>query len=157
MKGVAQQTACDLWSPTVVDELGCLLEEEGEADEMLAPMHAAGGERYVPFSSVMDSGASDHVTPADGAKSIQHEGEQKLPLVTGDGSAAHMVYQVAAVRRPLTSIAKLCDRGNRVMFGRGGGIVQNLQTGKVTPFRREGSIYMLDTWVDLKSPFGGRG
>ena len=78
-------------------------------------------------------------------------------MYTDAGDHANMTYQVAEVRRPLTSIAKLCDRGNRVVFGRGGGIIQNLKTGKTTHFRREGSIYVLDMWIDTQGPFGRRG
>ena len=70
-----------------------------------------------------------------------------------------MTVQVAEVKRPLTSVGRICDRGNRVIFGRGGGVVQNLRTGNITKFRRDGGIYVLDMWVDRmnKHPFGGQG
>ena len=131
------------------------------------------------FSPVTDSGSSDHVTSksafpelqvtpseksmrghvygAAGGKGIPNEGELYIPLRTMDGWKAGQLYQVAEVRRPLCSIAKLCDNGNRVLFGRGGGIVQNLRNGHCTPFRREGSIYVMDLYVDVDAPFRGPG
>ena len=83
-------------------------------------------------------------------KSIPNEGQQELPLVTNDGLAAPMTYQVADVRKTLCSISKVCDRGNRVIFGRRGGVVQNMSSGVITPFRREGGIYILDMWLDCE-------
>ena len=153
-------------------------EYEGER-AMLAQAEQDGQGRYIKFSSVMDSGASDHVVSrnvipevpvrpsagprrgqiysAAGGKGIPNEGEQELPLVTNDGCPATLVYQVAEVRRPFCSIARLCDRGNRVVFGRGGGVVQNRRTGRCTPFQRDGSIYVLDLWFDTQTPFRRRG
>ena len=98
-----------------------------------------------------------HIYGSVGGKSIPNEGEQYIPLQTLDGWKAGQVYQVAEVRRPLCSMAKLCDSGNRVSFGRGGGIVQNMRNGHCTPFRREGSIYVMDFYVDLDAPFRGPG
>ena len=160
-------------------------EEEGD---FLAPMQGTSlpampyfqtEPRYRKFSSVMDSGASDHVLSkeevpemavkpsagsvrgqkyaAAGGVGINNEGEVDLPLFTNAGMPAPLTYQVAQVRRPLTSIARLCDRGNRVTFGRGGGVVQNFSTGNCTNFRREGSIYMMDLVLDTHSPFGRQG
>ena len=159
-----------------------LFEDTGygeEDEELLAPMQGSNKERYVHVPAVVDSGASDHcinravapevpirsspgsrrgqVYSAAGGKGIHNEGEQELPLVTDDGLAAPLVFQVAEVRKPLCSVARLCDRGNRVIFGRGGGVVQNLHNGTCTRFKRQGSIYMLDFWLDSEAPFQRRG
>ena len=81
-----------------------------------------------------------------------NEGEQHLALYTDDWESANLTYQVTDVRRTLTSVAKLCDRGNRVVFGKSGGVVQNLRNGKCTPFQRQGGIYVLEMWLDLQPP-----
>ena len=149
--------------------------QSNEGEDILAQMqgHAAGSYTHIP--AVVDSGASDHcinrstvpevpimpspgsrrgqVYSAAGGKGIDNEGEQCLPLVTSDGSSAPLVFQVAAVRKPLCSVARLCDRGNRITFGRSGGVVQNLRNGKCTRFKREGSIYVMDFYMDPESPF----
>ena len=124
---------------------------------------------WVKMRSVVDSGAADHVTnretapgvkvcPSPGSRRgqkyvaasgerIPNEGEQNLCVVTEAGAPAQMKYQITDVTRTLTSVAKLCDRGNRVTFGRGGGVIQNLKTGQMTSFKRSGGIYTLDVWV----------
>ena len=90
-----------------------------------------------------------------------NQGEQTLALYTDEWDPASLVYQVTDVRRTLTSVAKLCDRGNRVVFGKGGGVVQNLRNGKCTAFKREGGIYILEMWLDIQpdqdAPFQRRG
>ena len=58
-----------------------------------------------------------------------------------------MKYNIADVSRPLNSISEICDGGNQVVFGRGGGIIYNLETGRETYFNREGGIYILDFHV----------
>ena len=83
-------------------------------------------------------------------KGIENEGEVALPLFSAEGVYSPMTYQVADVRKPLTSVSRLCDEGNRVVFCRGGGIIQNLNTAACTPFWREGNIYILNMWIDLE-------
>ena len=58
-----------------------------------------------------------------------------------------MTYQVAEAKKTLCPVGKLCDRGNRVIFGKMGGVIQNMHNGSVTPFRREGGIYVMGLWL----------
>ena len=124
---------------------------------------------WVKVSSVVDSGAADNVTnrqtapkvpvrPSEGSRrgqkyvaangeKIMNEGEQELQVVTEEGAKANVKYQITDVKRPLMSVGKLCDRGNRVIFGRGGGVIHNVRTGTVTSFKRSGGIYTVDLWV----------
>ena len=79
-------------------------------------------------------------------------GEQKLGVVLDNGGETMIKYQIADVSRALNSITEICDAGhpdfgNHVTFGRRGGIVVNLETGKTTHFQRENNIYCLDYWV----------
>ncbi len=128
-----------------------------------------GGEEYVRTAMVMDSGSVDHVCARDVAPEIpvqpsagsrrgqefvtasggrmRNDGKQALQVLTEEGAAAEMEFQVTGVKRPLCSVGRLCDRGNRVVFGRGGGVVHNLSSGRLTPFRRSGGIYVLDVHV----------
>ena len=154
-----------------------ILEADSESDvnddEVNTFQAASGQERWTQMSMVMDSGSADPVMSAKVApgipirssagsrrgqrysaangRKIENEGEQHLSLFTSDGLPAPMTVQIADVKRPLCSVARLCDRGNRVVFDARGGAVQNLRTGVVTKFRREGGIYMLDLWLDQKS------
>ena len=47
----------------------------------------------------------------------------------------------------LASIAGICDKDNEVNFRKNGGDIVNCRTGKKTPFRRLGNIYVMDAWV----------
>ena len=85
---------------------------------------------------------------------MPNEGEKHLHIVTDDGSAAQIPWQVTGVRKPLMSVSKLCDRGNRVTFGRGGGVIYNVQTGQLTPFHRNGGVYTLGLWVKQNNNAG---
>ena len=59
----------------------------------------------------------------------------------------NVLFQVAEVTKPLVSVSALCEKGNRVIFGKAGGIVQNLQTGRETPFYKRNGIYVLSMWL----------
>ena len=47
----------------------------------------------------------------------------------------------------LASIAGFCDAGNEVLFKVNGGVIRNLKSGKETPFRRLGNIYVMDAYI----------
>ena len=119
-------------------------------------------------TSVVDSGAAEHVASSETAPNVRimpsagsrrgqkyitakgdvmvNEGEQSLKVMTEEGATTDITFQITDVRRPLCSVGKICDRGNRVVLGRGGGI-HNVGTGRLTPFRRRGNIYAVDFWV----------
>ena len=78
---------------------------------------------------------------------MANEGEQSLKVMTEEGATTDITFQITEMRRPLCSTGKICDRGNRFVFGRGGGVIHNLGTGRLTPFRRRGNIYALDFGV----------
>ena len=58
-----------------------------------------------------------------------------------------MLFQIADVSKPLVSVSAICERGNRVVFGRGGGFILNLESGEQTPFFRQNGIYVLEMWL----------
>ena len=151
------------------------LDMDDEPDDHDDPMYAVAGPwsrdggEWLKVASVVDSGAAEHVTSRDMAPGVRitpsagsrrgqtyvaangdamaNEGEQALTVLTEEGAMADMTFQITDVRRPLCSVGKICDRGNRVIFGRGGGVIHNLSSGRLTPFKRRGNIYALDLWV----------
>ena len=60
--------------------------------------------------------------------------------------------------RPLMSVAKLCEMGNRVVFGAAGGAILNSQTCEVTPFQKEDGVYDFEMAIPplAESPFARR-
>ena len=45
------------------------------------------------------------------------------------------------------SVSAICFKGNRVIFGKSGGVIQNIATGQEIPFERQGGIYALGIWI----------
>ena len=133
--------------------------------------------RWVKVSSVVDSGASTAVAPpsmapnvpivpSEGSKrgqkwtsaskhKLKNLGQQSIHACTESGSMTDVLFQVAEVSKPLISVSALCERGNRVIFGRAGGVVQNIRTGRQTPFYRQNGIYVLSLWMldEPEEPF----
>ena len=119
--------------------------------------------------SVVDSGASEPVAPPTMAPNavirssagsrrgqkytsaskhkLPNLGEQLLNAVTESGTETNVLFQIADVSRPLVSVSAICEMGNRVIFGKTGGVVQCLTSGKETPFHRKNGIYVLSMWI----------
>ena len=153
----------------------CPLYEEHDDDDEDGPSHLLGTWRqeadggWVRIEGVMDSGATVPVAPptmcpnskireSEGSRrgmcytsaskhKLPNLGEQHLAAQTEAGEDTSVLFQIADVSRPLISVSAICEMGNRVIFGRGGGVVQNLATGAETPFYRKNGIYHLNLWV----------
>ena len=126
-------------------------------------------EEWQPLSIIIDSGAAETVIPhtcvADhpvwetaASKSgvcyssatnepIPNLGEQKVPLVTQEGSLRIMTCQVAPVHRPLGSVRRMCQAGHKVIFDEAGSYIENKRTGEINWLREENGNYVLDVSV----------
>ena len=78
---------------------------------------------------------------------LKNLGQQQIQACTEDGDPTSVLFQIADVTKPLVSVSSICERGNRVIFGRSGGVVKNLQTGREIPFYRKNGIYVLSLWL----------
>ena len=127
------------------------------------------GKRWIKVESVVDSGAAAPVAPPSMAPNVQvvpsegsrrgqkwttaskHKisnlGQQRIHACTESGNPTDVLFQIAEVGKPLVSVSALCEKGNRVIFGRAGGVVQNVATGAETPFYRKNGIYVLSLWL----------
>ena len=79
-----------------------------------------------------------------------NEGEKTIKFYAKPSLKAakrKLTFQVAKVNKMLASVAGFCDANNEVMFRKHGGIIRNLDTGKITPFRRHGNIYLMDAYI----------
>ena len=137
-----------------------LIDEDADGGELYGSEWRQEPEgEWVKVESVMDSGASAPVAPptmapkapirpSEGSRrgqkytsaskhKLPNLGEQLLRAVTEDGAETSVLFQIADVSRPLVSVSAICEMGNRVIFGKGGGAVQNLATGRETPFHRK--------------------
>ena len=159
--------ACPLFEePRLKEEAAMTNEEE--------PEHFKVDENgWTQVRGVMDSGASKsvcqpHMAPhyslqesvgsksgrafkCAGKTSIPNLGQKHFDIMSLDESVGKARYQVADISRPLNSVSEICDGGGRhgpqVTFGRTGGVIYNLDTGKETYFEREEGIYILELWI----------
>ena len=123
----------------------------------------------------IDSGAAEHVvgprdlphipvgpcrrhvqyTMANGQKA-SNRGEQHVMAITQDGHEIAFKAQVTDVHRPLMSVSRICDKGNRVVFESDGGYIESLATGEKIHVRRDHNVYRLQVEVP-KSGFTRQG
>ena len=102
-----------------------------------------------PQFAIEDTAASRagvYYTSADGGK-IANVGQQNLPVALENGVRTVATFQVADVSRPLMSVGKVCEMGNRVLFGAGGGYILNIATGNATPFYKRDGVYIFTMWI----------
>ena len=134
------------------------------------------GYGWYPLNVTIDSGACDHVVPpnlidpsqvkvteavrqgvhyttANGSK-LANLGEIEVEGVTDDQTCLNLTFQVAAVKKSLGSVRKICDAGNRVVFENisdvQGGYVEDTTTGARTPINFEGGTYGVTLWRLMK-------
>ena len=78
---------------------------------------------------------------------IPNLGQQNIDFITDEGRPLRGQYQVAEVNRALLSVGKICDNNKRVIFGKNGGAILCLKTGRTTSFLRQNGVYLLNMWV----------
>ena len=81
-------------------------------------------------------------------KGVVEANQQRLMAMTEAGDPTEVLFQIADVSKPLMSVSAICEKGNRVIFGKAGGVVQNVKTGRLIPFQRENGIYVLSLWLE---------
>ena len=85
---------------------------------------------------------------------MPNQGEKKFAMMTPEGNWAEATFQVADVTRPLCSVTKICDKGNRVVFLENGGYIENLQTNDRMKVRVLNDVYVFDVELDDWRPQG---
>jgi len=125
----------------------------------------------------VDSGASEsvvsdemltRVTTVEGdamKKGVQYEvadgtlipnlGEKKFIAVSDNGVARQMRAQVCEVNKPLLSVHRVVQAGNRVVFAASGSYVEDEQTGETMELVEKGGVYMLKLWAKAQG-FSGQ-
>ena len=80
-------------------------------------------------------------------ETIDNEGEKRFYAVTEDGEARRIVAQVCDVNKPLLSVRRALEGGNRVVFEKGASYIENTATGKVTWMEEKEGMYVVRLWV----------
>ena len=148
----------------------CKLDDVHEAGD--ATYHIDEDE-HVPskwqrFSAVVDSGAAENVIPLHicehveikptersiagigfrgaGGDRICNHGQREIKVKMADGKKGNSTWQVADVKRPLMSVAKMISAGNQVhLDGSNPRVVR--PKGDVIPLRKTGNVFLMDLWV----------
>ena len=80
---------------------------------------------------------------ANGSK-MPNVGERKVHFKTIDGGMSSVVFQVTNAKKPLVSVSKIVQKGNRVVFDQSSSYIENLKTGKKFPIELLNGTYQLD-------------
>ena len=88
-----------------------------------------------------------YTTAGSSQSPVKNLGERTLTLDVG-GEARSLRAQVADVRKPLISVAEMCDAGHDVHFlSNGRAYSVHAASGKVTPFTRRKGVFELEATV----------
>ena len=71
-------------------------------------------------------------------------GEKKVFFRTKDGGTSSVVFQVTHARKPLASLSRIVQKGNRVVFGGDESYIENVGTGRRVPITFENGTYHMD-------------
>ena len=139
----------------------------------LAPVQQ-GQPEWVPMEVAVDSGASETVFPTDAlpgidlqpsdssrrgvtykvanGQEIPNLGQKTVRGVTHDeGIARTITAQVADVKQPLMSVARLVQAGHRVVFDAPGAYIEQKDSRERIWLHEQGGMYMLKLWVNSTS------
>ena len=94
---------------------------------------------------------------------IKNDGEYDFPFVTEEGNEQVVTMQIAEVNKALGSVAYFVDSKYRVTYdtdddtGQDISMMVHKPSGKVTRFRRERNIWILDAYAPSESVFSRPG
>jgi hypothetical protein len=117
----------------------------------------------------IDSGASENVIsekmapqvkvqPSQGSRegvryvtangeTMANKGEKHIQVKTSEGHKCMLNMQVTDVKKPLMSVARICDAGHEVVFRSNGGTITHTGTGQTTKFQRIDNVYRLKVGI----------
>ena len=120
----------------------------------------------------VDSGAADHVMPigwlpailfaivqsigsrmglhyvaADGTI-IPNVGQQHVKFMTTEGTWMGILFQLAAINKPLVSVSKLIEDGYQVIFDDAGSYILHKKTKNIVRMRKQKGVFVIDCYVN---------
>ena len=127
------------------------------------------GVRWRKVQGVIDSGAGENVsqerdlgnaavTPSLGSRTgvtyeaadgqqIRNRGEVTVKGVLENGDVRWMTFQACNVSRPLLSVGRICEAGNKVTFEEDWATITHKKTGKSIHAPKVNGVYVLEFWV----------
>ena len=145
------------------------LNEQNQVNALVKGWKNDEVEGWTKVATVIDSGCVEHVGPPEMASEVAMvpstgssrgqtysvaNGEdldnlsQKMLIAhTAGGQSGTVTYQMAKVTKPLFSVGQACDDGNLVIFGSKGGMVYNVNSKTISPFKRVNRNYEMELWL----------
>ena len=79
---------------------------------------------------------------------IANEGEKTFNAYTAGGAIRTITAQICDVNKPLLSVRKIVESGNKVVFEQSGSYIEDCQTKERMKMEVAGGMYMLKIWVN---------
>ena len=76
-----------------------------------------------------------------------------VKFMTLDGQWVELMFQVAAINKPLVSVSKLTEQGYRVVFD-DESYIYHKKSKQVIKMRKERGVYVVDAYVPKKADSG---
>ena len=127
----------------------------------------------------VDPGAADYVMPAGwlwflrvrptpGSRSglryvaannarLPNQGPSRLRFMSAEGTIASILFQIAAINKPLVSFSKLVDDGYEVVFTLAESYILHRETGKKIMMKSERGVFVRDAFANPSEDFSRRG
>ena len=77
--------------------------------------------------------------------------KKRLIASTETGMLRRMTAQVCGVSKPLLSVKRILQAGNRVVFDPEGSYIEDVRSGEVSMLKEEGGMFMLKLWCKRPS------
>ena len=84
---------------------------------------------------------------------IPNLGEKRFIGISDEEISRKITAQVCDVNKPLLSVRKLVDNGNRVVFDKDGSYIEDPTTGEFMNLEEKHGTYVLRLWTKTKSGF----
>jgi len=98
----------------------------------------------VPIKRSPEDKMNARYTAADGGH-MYNEGQRQIHFkANGDNSINSAEFQCTSVKKPLASVSRIVDKGNRVVFEPGGSFIQNIATGKKIELIRDRGTFAME-------------
>ena len=116
--------------------------DSGAADTVCPKAFAPGS----PTRETKESKEERYYLAANNSK-IPIHGRKTVKGVTDEWNEFSIEAEVADVKRPLASVCKICEAGNRVVFEQGNSYIENIKTGNRTMIEETGKGYRVKVWL----------
>ncbi len=143
-----------------------ILTKESDREERIDKLgHSING-GWVQVKGTVDSGAAEHVANRDhfpqfeilpakkgvryvtaNGERIPHAGEQRVKVMTNEGSKRAIDFQLSEVDKPLLGANKICKNGHYIILDEKEGWIVNKRTGECIKLEVEDGTYKMNMWI----------